>query len=148
MTPRRKPRFGWGGARPGAGRKPRGSRSSAPHRRRPAVYPADTLELVAYVASDVDLRSSAVRDAVDHARQLSFERGDFELLEVTYGRDHLVLRVRAFDRDALARGMQGFQIASARRVNRLLRRTGTVFPDRYRLRSLTQRVKIRQVKAT
>ena len=40
--------------------------------------------------------------------------------------------VEASDRIALARGMQGFQVAAAKHLNRLRGRRGSVFADRYR----------------
>src|SRR5262249_50107549 len=55
----------------------------------------------------------------------------------------LELVVEADDRIALARGMQGFQVAAARSLNALARRRGTVFPDRYRARPLTSRPAVR-----
>ncbi len=51
--------------------------------------------------------------------------------------------VEADDKVALARGMQGFQVAAARRLNTALRRRGTVFPDRYRSRILATRDAVR-----
>jgi hypothetical protein len=47
-----------------------------------------------------------------------------------HARVHCLI-VEADDAAALARGMQGFQIAAARRFNRLARRRGTLFGDRY-----------------
>jgi hypothetical protein len=57
-------------------------------------------------------------------------------------RTHLHLLVEAADRQALARGMQGFQISLARNINTLLddgrrRRRGKVFADRYHLEVIT-----------
>jgi hypothetical protein len=37
---------------------------------------------------------------------------------------------------ALARGMQAFEISAARKLNRVLKRRGTVFSDRYNARAL------------
>jgi hypothetical protein len=45
--------------------------------------------------------------------------------------DHLHLIVEARSRDALARGVAGFEVRVARAVNGALNRTGQVFPDRY-----------------
>ena len=39
--------------------------------------------------------------------------------------------------------MQGFQVAAARHLNRAHRRSGTVFPDRYRMRILATRADVR-----
>jgi hypothetical protein len=59
-------------------------------------------------------------------------------VELSIQRSHLHLIVEASDEVALARGMQGFQVSAARRVNAALatgdrkrRRRGSVFSDRY-----------------
>ncbi len=55
----------------------------------------------------------------------------------------LELIVEADDRIALARGMQGFQIAAARALNRAFGRRGAVFADRYHARPLATRAAVR-----
>src|SRR6266508_1457189 len=55
------------------------------------------------------------------------------------------LVVEANDRIALARGMQGFQVAAAKHLNRLRGRKGTVFADRYRARPLRTFAAVREV---
>jgi len=56
-------------------------------------------------------------------------------------RTHIHLIVEADDREALIRGMQGFQISAARRLNLAISdgepRKGQVFLDRYHARVLT-----------
>jgi putative transposase len=59
------------------------------------------------------------------------DRFGFRLCEFSIQRDHLHLIAEARDRRALARGMQGLAVRCARRLNRLWRRKGTVFADRY-----------------
>ena len=49
----------------------------------------------------------------------------------------------AADRNALARGMQGFEISAARALNRAAGRRGRVFADRYRARILMTRPALR-----
>jgi hypothetical protein len=53
------------------------------------------------------------------------------------------LLVEADDKLALARGMQGFQVAAARALNSARARRGTVFPDRYRPTILRSRRAVR-----
>jgi len=60
----------------------------------------------------------------------------------------LELVVEADSALALARGMQGFQVAAAKHWNRARGRTGTVFPDRYRPRTLRTRAEVRAALAT
>jgi hypothetical protein len=59
------------------------------------------------------------------------ERQDFRICQLSIQGNHLHLIVEADDAVALARGMQGFQISCARRLNGALGRRGQVFTDRY-----------------
>ena len=86
-----------------------------------------------------DLRRARAVGAVERAIDHTHARSDFRIVDVgVTGRrdraDHgLELVVEADDRLALARGMQGFQVAAARALNALASRRGTVFADRYRI---------------
>ena len=62
-------------------------------------------------------------------------------------RTHLHAIVEADDRVALARGMQGFEIALARRFNRLRRRRGRLFSDRYHAIELAKPRRVRNTLA-
>lgn len=72
-------------------------------------------------------------------------RADFRIVHLAVVTGRLELVVEATDRIALARGMQGFQVAAAKLLNRLRRRSGTVFADRYRARPLIGRAAVRGV---
>ncbi|MEO8699730.1 MAG: hypothetical protein ABI867_06785 [Kofleriaceae bacterium] len=124
----------WGGARPGAGRPASGSRSSEPHKRRPELVRGRPIHVSARVVRGVgDLRARRTRAAIDGAVARSRARHDFAILALAVSRTRIELEIAADDRTALARGMQGFQVAAARALNRATARTGTVFPDRYRI---------------
>jgi putative transposase len=103
------------------GRKPTGHRDPR-HRTRPAVRPRHPLHVVLRTTADVgNLRRRhvyrAIRGAVGHTAARS---------------DYRVVHVR------LARGMQGFAISAARRLNRALRRQrGRVFAFRYHATAIT-----------
>jgi putative transposase len=120
-----------GGARRGAGRKPRGPRASEKHRLRPRVEPTHPLHVVIRVVGGIRLRRRAGWRAIRHAMGVALARHDFRICHVSIQASHVHLIVEADDKTALARGMQGFQIACARRFNRYLRRKGTLFSDRY-----------------
>src|SRR5690606_18146901 len=66
----------------------------------------------------------------------------FRICHISIQQGHLHLVCEADDRMALARGLQGFQISCARRLNRALTRRngfdcrGPVFADRYHARIL------------
>lgn len=81
--------------------------------------------------------------AIHAAVQTSLGRVDFRIVRITVRAARLELLVEADDKVALARGMQGFQVAAARRLNKALRRRGTVFPDRYRSTILATRNAVR-----
>jgi len=72
---------------------------------------------------------AVIREAMKAARQS--EREGFRLVHFSVQGNHLHLIVEAEDAKTLGRGMQGLCIRIARGVNRLLRRRGKVFSDRY-----------------
>ncbi len=64
------------------------------------------------------------------------ERRGFRLVEYVVLRDHVHMIVEGEDRGALARGLQGLLVRCARALNRIWRRKGRVFVDRYHDRVL------------
>ncbi|HEX6811235.1 MAG TPA: hypothetical protein VF384_06410, partial [Planctomycetota bacterium] len=64
------------------------------------------------------------------------DRFGFRLCHYAVLNDHLHLIVEAADRATLRRGLQGLAIRIARALNRLWRRKGKVFADRYHDRML------------
>jgi hypothetical protein len=69
-----------------------------------------------------------IREAI---RAASGSREDFRIVHFSVQSNHVHLLVEAADQRALGRGMQGLGIRIARGLNRLLRRKGSVFADRY-----------------
>lgn len=133
----------WGGKRKGAGRKPRGARSSEPHRRRPGLSKRHPVHVTLRVTADVGrLRRPHAYLAARKALICSRRRPDFRICHLSIQGNHLHLVAEADDERALARGMQGFEISCAKHLNAALRdhlgqrRRGTVFPDRYHARQL------------
>jgi hypothetical protein len=142
--PMRPTRMTWGGARPGAGRPARGPRPSEPHKARPTLSARHPVQITARVVPAIGRlyrrrRYRAIRRAV----RTSLGRADFRIVELCVYATRLELIVEADDKAALARGMQGFQIAAARYLNGVAKRRGPVFPDRYRARILTTRRAVR-----
>src|SRR5262250_2938456 len=70
-------------------------------------------------------------------------RERIRIVQISLQRTHVHLLVEAENKEALARGMQGFQISAARNINTVLgddnhrRRRGPVFVDRYHLVVIT-----------
>src|ERR1044071_1675872 len=134
-----------GGKRRGAGRPPKGKRSSEPHKERPflnARYPVHiTLRVVREVGN---LRRRCVYQAIREATLTTALRENFRIVQLSIQRTHVHLLVEAKDKAALAAGMQGFQISAAKHLNAAIskgksgpRRRGVVFLDRYHAEIIT-----------
>ena len=126
----------WGGKRRGAGRKPKGERAGVSHGARAklaARFPVlVTLRLCAGLPS---LRAEAEHERVRSALAASTKE-DFHVVEYSAQSNHVHLLVEAASASALARGMIGLAVRLARRLDRLWRRVGAVFSDRYHARVL------------
>jgi REP element-mobilizing transposase RayT len=149
MKPLREPRqlglpipFTWGGARPGAGRKP-GPRPATPHRARPFHNHGHPVHATLRARREVgSLRTDATFLAVRGALAAA-SRGDFRVVHFSVQRDHVHLLVEAKDRQALSRGMRGLAIRVALALNRVLARKGRVWADRWHARALTSPRQVR-----
>ncbi len=123
---------GRGGARPRAGRKPKGDRAGVAHGSRSALasrYPVHvTLRVVEGLPG---LRQRRLFCVVREAFAKGSDRFGFRLVHFTVMSNHMHLIVEAKNRRALSRGMQGLCVRIARAVNRCLGRMGSVFADRY-----------------
>jgi REP element-mobilizing transposase RayT len=136
-----------GGKRPGSGRKPKGEKAGVPHRTRRELDAREPAHVVLRVAKRVKwLRTPHAYRAIRGALAVVLDRADeFRIVHFSLQGDHLHLLCEASDRDALAKGLQAFQISAARRLNREMRSAGAVFPDRYFVESLGS---VRQVRHT
>ncbi|MDB4960326.1 MAG: hypothetical protein JWP01_325 [Myxococcales bacterium] len=135
---------GWGGARAGAGRPAKGAIASERHQVRPTLTAHQPVHVITRVLGAVaPLRRRDTYRAIRRALRTSLARSDFRIVRLVVRSSRLELLVEADDKAALARGMQGFQVAAARRLNTALSRRGRVFPDRYRARILRTRDAVR-----
>jgi len=133
----------WGGKRKNAGRKAKlqpGQRVHRRVRRRPKVSEREAIHVVLPVTREVGrLRRRSAYQAVRVAMRGALLRRDFRIVHVSIQSNHLHLLVEASDERALARGVQGFEISCARRLNRAVARDrretrprrGRVFVNRY-----------------
>ena len=127
----------WGGKRRGAGRKPKGERAGVSHRRRARLDAQHPVLLTMRVAAELpNLRRDATHEVVRRAIAEVSERGDFQVLVYSVQTNHVHLVVEARSSDALARGMNALGARIAKRLNKLWRRSGQVFPDRFHSRAL------------
>jgi REP element-mobilizing transposase RayT len=133
-----------GGRRKGAGRPPRGKRSTERHKERPAHNHRHPVHVTIRVVADVSsLRSRDMYLQLREATIVTAKREDFRIVHMSIQRNHVHLIVEAEHKEALSRGMQGFSISAAKRVNATIteqtgvRRTGRVVADRFHARALT-----------
>ena len=125
-----------GGRRPGAGRKPK-KNGRVSHARRPALasrFPVHvTYRLVRRLPS---ARRPTVFKAIRKAFNEGREAFGGRLCHFSVQDDHLHLLVEAANREALSASLHALAIRIARAINRVLRRKGRVFADRYHMRIL------------
>jgi putative transposase len=134
-----------GGKRRGAGRKPKGRRTGSPHKPRPELNARHPVHVVLRVIGAVgNLRRRFTYRAIREATLTTARREDFRIVHLSIQRTHVHLLVEAHHKQALASGMQGFQISAAKHLNAAIskvkpgpRRRGTVFPDRYHAEIIT-----------
>ena len=91
-----------------------------------------------------NLRRRFTYRAIREATLTTARREDFRIVHVSIQRTHIHLLVEAQHKQALASGMQGFQISAAKHLNAAIshgkpgpRRRGTVFPDRFHAEIIT-----------
>jgi REP-associated tyrosine transposase len=127
----------WGGKRKGAGRKPKGAKAMASHAKRErlkARYPVFvTMRLRAGLRN---LRANDTHTLLE-AAFVAASRESFRIVEHSIQSNHLHLLVESQDERALARGMIGLSVRIVRGLNKLWKRSGSVFEDRYHARILT-----------
>lgn len=122
--------FGWGGRRPGAGRKP-DPNSGVSHRPRPVIRPEDFVLVTMRVDSAYSrVPLKAVDKIVGEAIEVS-EKPGFQIESHDVAKGVILLNIRARDRRSLSRGIQGFGIRVTRALNRKRGKAGRAFTDRY-----------------
>lgn len=129
-----------GGKRRGAGRPPKGPRSSERHKRREAVKKYDAVHVVLRTATRVGrLRKRHIYKALRKALMRALARNDFRVVHISIQGTHVHLLAEADNRLALARGMKAFEISAAKHINAALprdargaRRRGTIRCDEVR----------------
>jgi putative transposase len=130
----------WGGARKGAGRKPRGrpaQRPAMPHVTRPKLDPRFPVQVTIRATSGLpSLRSPRVFGALRHAiARASVDR--FRVIHFSIQQDHAHFIVEGDEARRARGGMHGLAIRLALAINRILGRKGKVVGDRYHARQLT-----------
>jgi putative transposase len=126
----------WGGARPGAGRKPSGIRPDPSHSCRPEHDARHPVHVTLRAGRGVpSLRSDAIFPELLRALAAASRRS-FRLLHFSVQSDHIHLIVEGDGAQALARGLQGLAVRCARAINRCCGHKGPVWNGRYHARTL------------
>jgi REP element-mobilizing transposase RayT len=128
------------GKKPGRKKNPD---SGVPHLRRSGVSDQVPVHVTLRIAEGLpDLRDLEVYEVFWRAFEEARERpgrsreGWFRLVHFSLQGNHVHLIVEASERDALSRGLNGLCVRLARRLNKLWKRTGKVFGDRFHHRVL------------
>lgn len=120
-----------GGRRRGAGRKASGPRSRVPHARRERLRPTIPVHVTMRLAAGLP----SLRGRRDHrivlASLAAACKPGFRVVHYSAQSNHLHFVCEADHEVALSRGVQGLGVRLARGLNRLWRRVGRVFDDRY-----------------
>jgi putative transposase len=132
--------FRRGGKRRGAGRKPKGPKALVSHaKREPLAARHPVLVTTRLRAGLPSLRrpdAFAVLEKAFAASIAGTEQHGFRLVHFSVQATHLHFIVEARDARSLSRGMKGLLVRIARGLNRLWRRTGSAFADRFHARAL------------
>ncbi len=121
----------WGGARKRAGRKRKSSRRNVAHRTRPG-FSRGALHVTTRVRQEVwNLRTHRCFRELRRALERGCARFGFRLIHFSVQGNHIHFIVEAPDQLALTRAMKGLEVRMARALNRVMRRRGQVFADRY-----------------
>jgi REP element-mobilizing transposase RayT len=131
---------GHGGWRPGAGRKRRAT--GVPHEVRDAVRADQPQHVTVRLVEGVSIRKQWLMPTI-HGAIADSQRPDFRIVEFNVLGNHIHLVAEADGAAALGNGMNGFEARLAKRLNRALRRSGTVFDGRYHVRALRTPTEVR-----
>jgi len=127
---------GWGGRRPGAGRKP-GEHPGLPHTSRKSFrQPLPAHVTVRLRRGLPSLRTVRIVREIECSFRRGCARPGFRLVHYSLQGNHAHLIVEARNADLLGRGMMGIGARLARAVNRVAKRRGRVFDGRYHSRLL------------
>ena len=120
-----------GGKRRGAGRKRKASRPQVRHRPR-EKFRNGALHVTVRMRQEVwNLRTHRCFRAVRRAFEHGCQQLGFRLIHFSVQGNHIHMIVEAVDPQSLARAMKGLEVRMARALNKVMKRNGAVFADRY-----------------
>ncbi len=134
----------WGGRRAGAGRK-RKKPASVPHAKRPPLSRHHPVHVTLKLRSSLPpLRRKREYEALLAAFDGGKQRFGFRLTQFSVLNNHLHLIVEAADRRSLTCALAGLVIRLAKALNRLWRRKGRVFRERFHEHVLKTPLEVRR----
>jgi len=137
-----------GGARPGAGRKPKGAVAGPSHAKRRSTPARHPLLVTQRLCADLpSLRQRAEFEVVLGAIADAAQRDGFAIVHFSVQSNHLHYLCEARDGDCLTSGMRSLGVMIARRLNQLWKRKGRVFAERFHARPLTTPTEVRHALA-
>jgi REP element-mobilizing transposase RayT len=135
-----------GGSREGAGRKRTSACSRVAHRTREALNSRNPLHITLRLVRNLpSLREGRAHRAFLDALPAGADRFGLRVIHYSVQSNHVHLVCEVSDEKALAKGMKGVCVRIARAVNKVWKRTGSVFDDRYHCRALTSPREVRNV---
>jgi REP element-mobilizing transposase RayT len=137
----------WGGARKGAGRKPRGESAGVAHRSRDELERCLPIHVTLTMAPSVyNLRSRRSFRVIEKALWVGADRFGVRVVEFSVQGEHIHLMAETDDRLALGRAIKGLSVRLAKGLNAMMGRKGPVVGDRYHARVLRTPTETRRVR--
>jgi REP element-mobilizing transposase RayT len=138
----------WGGARKGAGRKPKSERAGVAHVEREVLKARFPVHVTWRMEKGVwSLRTRRCFGPMKRAMFAGAVKNGFRLVHYAVMGNHVHLLVEAQDRVKLATGMQGMGVRIAKALNRVMRRHGRVIGDRYHAHILRTPSEVKRARA-
>jgi REP element-mobilizing transposase RayT len=133
----------WGGRRARSGRKPKGDRAGVRHSTRPRLWRLP-LHVNWRMRKHVwNLRSRRCFRRIEEAFWAACDRFGMRITHFSVQGNHIHLIVEADDHECLSRAMQGLGVRIAKKLNRVMSRSGSVLADRYFARALKSPQQVR-----
>jgi REP element-mobilizing transposase RayT len=126
----------WGGKRRGAGRKPKGERAGVSHARRARLAARHPVLVTMRLRDGLRTLRAADSHVLIRTAVAAASGDGFRVVEYSAQSNHLHILAESSDHPALSRGMIGLSVRIARGLNKLWRRSGQVFADRFHARIL------------
>jgi len=133
-----------GGARKGAGRKPKGAHAGMPHRSRAEHAASHPVQVTTRLKAGLpSLRHGREFVLLRRALEAASAQAQFRVVHHSIQSNHLHMIVEANDRCALSMGVRALLVRIARALNRLWQRVGSIVADRFHERALRTPTEVR-----